>query len=119
MRAMIPTAPLTRRRDPDRPDCWFIYCGDIHAGTIAKAVGMPNAQNHWNWSAGFYPGSRPGEIKGGSAETFEKAKARFERAWLVFASRRTEADLQEWRDQRDWTARKYALRDRGEQVPIR
>ena len=33
---------LTRRRDPDRPDCWHVYC-DIRAGTIAKTVGLPNA----------------------------------------------------------------------------
>ncbi|MBR1156109.1 hypothetical protein [Bradyrhizobium sp. JYMT SZCCT0428] len=28
----------------------------------------------------------------------------------------TEADDQQWGDQRDWTARKYALMDRGEKV---
>ena len=26
---------LTRRRSEDRPDCWHIYYGDVHAGTIA------------------------------------------------------------------------------------
>jgi hypothetical protein len=110
---------LTRRPDPHRPDCWLIYCGDIHAGTIAKAVGMPNAVNLWNWSAGFYPGSRPGECKSGTADTCELAKAAFEKAWLAFASTRTEADYQAWRDHRDWTARKYAARDHGEPVPMR
>jgi hypothetical protein len=116
---MMNFTDLRRRRDPDRPDCWFIYCGDIHAGTIAKAVGMPNAFNNWNWSAGFYPGSRPGETKTGCADSFEEAKAKFEAAWLVFASTRTENDYQEWRDQRDWTARKYAARDQGKPVPVR
>ena len=29
---------------------------------------------------------------------------------------RTEADFQEWRDQRDWTARKYAMWERGEKL---
>jgi hypothetical protein len=105
---------LTRRRDKHRAECWLIYYGDIHAGTIAKAVGMPNAKNNWNWRAGFYPGSRPGEVKSGSADTFEEAKAKFERAWLAFASSRTPEDYQAWRDHRDWTARKYAARDRGE-----
>jgi hypothetical protein len=110
---------LTRRRDPYRPECWRIYCGDICAGWIAKAVGMPNAMNLWTWSAGFYPGSGPGEIKGGTANTFEEARAKFERAWLTFASSRTPDDFEEWRDQRDWTARKYAARDAGQPVPRR
>jgi hypothetical protein len=35
----------------------------------------------------------------------------------VFLSKRTEADFQEWRDQRDWTARKYAMRERCERMP--
>jgi hypothetical protein len=30
---------LTRRRDPHRADCWLI----VHVGTIARAVGTPNA----------------------------------------------------------------------------
>ena len=116
--ALDPTK-LTRRRDLDRADCWLIYCADIHAGIIAKAIGMPNAVNHWSWSAGFYPGSRAGEIKSGSAETFEAARAAFEKAWQHFAATRTEADYQAWRDHRDWTARKYSLRDGGQPVPLR
>jgi hypothetical protein len=84
---------LTRRPDPNRADCWLIMCGDVRAGHVARSVGRPNAQEDWQWSAGFYPGSRPGVIRTGTAETFELAKAAFERAWLVFASTRTEADL--------------------------
>lgn len=110
---------LTRRRDPDRPDCWQVYCGDICAGWIAKAIGMPNAQNDWTWSAGFYPGSRPGEIKSGTADSFKEAKAKFERAWLAFASSRTPDDFEEWREWQDWTARKYAARDASLPVPTR
>jgi hypothetical protein len=34
----------------------------------------------------------------------------------VFTTR-TEADFQAWRDQRDWTARKYAMWERGELMP--
>jgi hypothetical protein len=107
---------LTRRRG-DGPDCWHIYCGDIRAGTISKAVGMPNAQNDWSWSAGFYPGSHPREIKGGSAPTFDEAKAAFEPAWLAFAESRTDADFAVWRDQRDFTAWKYEMRDHGSPMP--
>jgi hypothetical protein len=110
---------LRRRRDKDRPDCWHIYCGDIHAGTITVATGRPNAVTEWMWSAGFYPGSKAGEIRTGCSPTFESARASFERAWITFASTRTEADWQEWCGHRDWTAKKYALRDAGQPVPIR
>jgi hypothetical protein len=41
----------------------------------------------------------------------------FEAAWRVFLSKRTEADFQEWRDDRDWTAEKYRCFDRGERMP--
>ena len=34
----------------------------------------------------------------------------------VFLSKRTEADFQAWRDQRDWTARKYAMWDAGKRL---
>jgi hypothetical protein len=53
---------LTRRRSPDAPEeCWHIYWGDIHAGTIAKRIGIPLHEDPWGWSCGFYPGSHPGE----------------------------------------------------------
>lgn len=64
---------LRRRRDRDRPDCWHIYCDDIYAGTIALAA-RPNGATEWQWSAGFYPGSKPGEIKTGTAPNFESAR---------------------------------------------
>jgi hypothetical protein len=37
--------------------------------------------------------------------------------WRVFSAKRTEADYQAWRHQRDWTARKYAMWGRGERLP--
>jgi hypothetical protein len=65
----------------------------------------------------FYPGSHPRECTSGTAATFDQARAAFEAAWRVFLSHRTEADFQEWRDQRDWTARKYAMCEGGERLP--
>jgi hypothetical protein len=35
----------------------------------------------------------------------------------VFLSKRTEADFQKWRDNRDWHARKYAMWDADERFP--
>jgi hypothetical protein len=37
-------------------------------------------------------------------------------AWRMFLPNRTEADFQAWRDQRDWTERKYALWDAGKRL---
>jgi hypothetical protein len=49
--------------------------------------------------------------------TFDDARAGFEAAWRVFLAKRTEAEFQAWRDARDWTARKYAMWERGERLP--
>jgi hypothetical protein len=34
----------------------------------------------------------------------------------MFLSNRTDADFQAWRDERDWTERKYALWDAGKRL---
>jgi hypothetical protein len=108
----------TRRRSTDAPHAtWHIYCGDVRVGSIALRSGNPADTDPWGWSCGFYPGSHPGEHKSGTAATFDQARADFECAWRVFLSNRTEADFQEWRDQRDRTARKYSLWEAGEWLP--
>jgi hypothetical protein len=58
----------------------------------------------------------PGECRSGTAASLDEARAGFEAAWRTFLANRTEADFQEWRDQRDWTARKYALLDAGKRL---
>ena len=108
---------LTRRRYPERQDCWHVYFGDVQVGTIVRSVGNPNAEAQWQWQCGFYPGSEPGEYRYGPAPSFAQARSDFEVAWRIFSASRTEVDYQAWRDQRDWTARKYAMRERGEKFP--
>ena len=109
---------LTRRRSLESPDeCWHVYYGDVHVGTIALRTGMPPGEDPWDWNCGFYPGSHPGECTDGTAATFKRARADFEKAWRVFLSKRTEADFQAWRDQRDWTTEKYRRFDRHERMP--
>jgi hypothetical protein len=109
---------LTRRRSTDaREECWHIYYGDVHAGTIAIRTGNPHDEDPWEWHCGFYPGSEPGEQQNGTAATFDEARTDFENAWRVFLSKRTEADFRAWRDQRDWTARKYEMWTTGEKLP--
>jgi hypothetical protein len=108
---------LTRRRYPERPDCWHVYYGDVHVGTIAGRVGNPFDTDPWEWACGFYPGSHPRECTHGTSATLERARADFEQAWAVFLAKRTEADFKAWRDARDWHARKYAMWEAGERMP--
>jgi hypothetical protein len=104
----------TRRRDPDaREETWRIFYGDVRVGVIAMRSGNPTTSEPWEWRCGFYPGSNPGECTYGMAATFDEARADFEAAWRVFLSKRTEADFQAWRDERDATAQKYAAWARG------
>ena len=72
---------LTRRPDPHRAHSWLVYYGDFHVGTISKCVGNPGAGEAWQWLCGFYPGSNPCEQLGGTAGTFDQARARIEAAW--------------------------------------
>jgi hypothetical protein len=111
-------ARLTRRRSKDaREESWHVYYGDVRVGTIVIRSGNPAGTDPWVWSFGFYPGSHPREYTSGTAATFDQARAAFEAAWRVFLSHRTEADFQEWREQRGWTARKYAMWEAGERLP--
>ena len=107
---------LTRRRYRERPDCWHVYYGDVHVGTIAIRVGNPIHTDPWQWNCGFYPGSHPGECTCGTSPTFDEARADFERAWAVFLSNRTEWDFEEWRHARDFTAWKYAMWAAGKKL---
>jgi len=93
------------------------YFGDIHAGTIALRSGNPATTASWEWRCGFYPGSEPGDATSGTAATFWEARNAFEAAWRIFLAKRTEADFQAWRDDRDRTAEKYALWDSGQRLP--
>jgi hypothetical protein len=109
---------LTRRRDPEaHQKTWHVYYGEVHVGVIGERAGVPVDVDQWGWSCGFYPGTKPGESLGGTAATFDQARADFEAAWHQFLPKRTETDFQAWRDQRDWTARKYAMWERGEKFP--
>ncbi|WMT79395.1 hypothetical protein [Bradyrhizobium sp. Ash2021] len=108
---------LTRKHSKHRADCWQVYFGDVQVGTIARRAGVPVDVDQWGWQCGFYPGSEPDEYLDGTAATFEQARDDFEGAWRVFSAKRAPADYQAWRDQRDWTTRKYAMWEAGEKLP--
>ena len=67
-----------------------------------------------NGTAASIPAPTPASSAGGTA--FEQAREHFERVWMVFSSRRCEADYQARRDQQRWTKEKYARFDRGERT---
>jgi len=107
---------LTRRRCPEaREECWLIYFGDVHVGTIAIRSGIPHDQPAWGWRCGFYLGSEPGECTSGTAATFDTRRAptlrKHGKRSRPHGPRPT---IRAWRHQRDWTARKYAMWERGE-----
>jgi hypothetical protein len=108
---------LTRRLINNDPEYWGIMYGDVRVGTIGKRSGVLQHVDQWQWHSGFYPGCGPGEIENGTGATYDEARERFTAAWERLAPRKTEADFQEWRDFRDWTAWKYAMHDGGCQLP--
>jgi len=108
-----PSSPAADRLTPAR-----------NAGTSITAISTPArsrsaAAAHTTKirGSGVAVSIRDREQQNGTAATFDEARADFEGAWRVFPSKRTEADFQAWRDQRDWTARKYALWDAGKRLP--
>jgi len=108
---------LTRKHVSDWPETWHIHYAGVRVGMILERSGIANSPQPWEWHCGFYPGSRPGEHRDGTVASFEAARAAFEAAWCEYLPKRTEADFQAWRDQRDWTKRKYAMWDAGEHTP--
>jgi hypothetical protein len=116
--ASMAAPALTRRRSKDASEeCWQVYYGDVRVGTIAIRSGNPFATDPWQWRCGFYPGSLPGDCASGTAASFGEARDAFELAWRVFLANRTEADFDEYRKHRAWTAWKYAMWDSGCKLP--
>jgi len=87
------------------------------SGRLPSASGDPHDTDPWEWSCGFYPGSRiQANIGPTPPRRSNKPAPISKRAWHVFLSNRTEADFQAWRDERDWTERKNALWDAGKRL---
>jgi hypothetical protein len=79
---------LTRRRSTDaQQECWHVYYGDVRVGTISERSGVPHDVDQWGWNCGFYPLSHRGRQAGGTAATFDEARADFEAAWKVYLAR--------------------------------
>jgi hypothetical protein len=112
---MLPA--LTRRRYPECQDCWHIYCGDIHVGTISRRSGCPVDVDQWSWHCGFYPGMEPGQARNGTAASFSRARISFRTAWKQMSPILTEAAFEEWRDHRDVAAWNHAMQAAKMKLP--
>jgi hypothetical protein len=106
------------RRPAKGPDLgWVVYFGDVRVGHIGKRTGVPVSEPQWGWTCGFYPGCDPGQQTNGTGETFEEARAGFEEAWNRLRPTRTEAHFELWRQERDFTAWKYRMQEKGLKLP--
>jgi hypothetical protein len=107
--------PLIRRRDPNRPECWHVYYGNVQVGTIARRVGNPHDTDPWERLCGLYLAAIP--VRNGTSGSFDQASADFGAAWALLLPKRTEADFDKWRRHTVWTAWKYAMWDAGCRMP--
>jgi hypothetical protein len=108
---------LTRRRDRnDRLERWQIWFDRVEVGSIGRQSGAPKHAPQWEWSCGFYPGSKPKEHGSGVAVSYEAARAAFRLAWLKYLPRRSLADFDTWRHHQAWMAEKNARWERGERA---
>jgi hypothetical protein len=96
---------------------WLIHYSDVRVGSIAIRVGVPADADRWAWSCGIYPNARSLRDDSGTAPNFKAARRDFDAAWRVMLPKLTEADFEAWRQQRDYTAWNYAMRDAGLKTP--
>lgn len=109
---------LTRRRRNERFEAWEISCRDVIVGSLShqNSVGCSMI---WQWACGFYPGCELNQMRTGREDTFEGAKAAFQRAWDHLMPQITEDMKDEWRRHQAFTAWKYAMWDAGCWMPTR
>src|SRR6202012_5582293 len=103
---------LTRRPIADiHRKGWHVYYGDVRVGQIVQRTGNPDGTDPWQWHCGFYPGLGPGQDTDGTAWTVDDARAQFQVAWNRLLPSLVEANFDEWRYFRDFTAWKYRMWD--------
>ncbi len=101
--------PLTRRRDQtENLEQWSIWDGDVRVG-LMRHVNTIGSGVAWQWSC--WGGAT------GAEETFEGARAAFQRAWDLVKPTITEAERDAFRYQEAFAAWKYAMWDAGCRMP--
>lgn len=109
---------LTRRRlDTEQLESYGIYDGDVCVGGLKHISGTGGAML-WQWSCGFYPGcDLRTQMSSGNEDTYDEAKAAFERAWEKLEPQITPAMRDEWLHQQAFTTWKYAMQKAGCRMP--
>jgi hypothetical protein len=111
-------AVYTRRRNPDaRQESWQVCYSDVRVGSIAMRSAIRPTPTRGAGAAASIRAAIQRECTSGTAATFDQARADFEESWRVFLANRTEADFDEYRKHRAWTAWKYAMWDSGCKLP--
>jgi len=87
--------------------------------TASERAGVPKDVDQSGWHCGFFPAIDRGRRAGGTAATFEKARADFADAWSSYLPRCTDADFEGYRRQRAWTRWKYTMQETGHKLPTR
>lgn len=100
---------LTRRRDnTENLEQWSIWDGDVCVG-LMRNIGSTGAKMVWQWSCWGN--------ESGSEDTYEAARAAFQKAWDRIWPTITEAERDAFRFQEAHTAWKYAMWDAGCRMP--
>jgi hypothetical protein len=109
---------LTRRRNNDP-----IVTAGLSSMAMFRSARSPRAPacrsnpSGWNWLYGFYPGIEPGQQRGGSAASYERARAAFERAWRQLLPQLTPESFEVHRRQLAFEHWKHRMWKEGFKTP--
>lgn len=87
------------------------------ARRVGKRAGVPVHVDQWQWTLAVYPASHRGIRDSETAASFQEVREAFEGSWRKMAPKITEADREEHRRQRAYTAWKYRMWETGCKLP--
>jgi hypothetical protein len=88
----------------------------VRVGFTTERSGNPYRTDRFALAMWDLPRQRAGRGSRRYSRHLRRSKAAFEAAWCDYLPPRTEADFDEWRNDRDGTAQKYAMWDAGKQL---
>jgi hypothetical protein len=96
-----------------REECWHVYYGDVHVGTIAIRTGIP-----FDEDLRLLSGQRAGRVIRTGPQPPSTMLAPISKPHgAYFRPSEPRGDYQAYRGARDWHARKYAMWEAGERLP--
>jgi hypothetical protein len=110
---------LTRRRHPERPDCWHVTMAMCKSARLRSNRDCRSAPSNGDGTAAFVPPSHRGRDLAGYSSSFGQARDAFEAAWKDYLTRCTPPDLDDYRRQCAWTGWKYAMHDVDLRLPTK